>query len=264
MSVQRMSKNPSFKDVLRGVIAGQDPAQMPQEIDGADAPWNKKLHNFLKRWLNDQANNERWGRIATDAERSGMAERREMSREECLSQIVTAAAWAMFAGYSESKRSRESFLSESAYFHDLASHAQILAAHYSREAERGREKKTKNSWAVLVRESIEQRAQLYGREVEALGWEAEKARMLASRAHHQSRGKIFTHEQLSFMRSLAGSLYLNFGEPHCGDVAAITNLAYRNELKRQANAEDVRQACKPVKSRDATWMMARYAASERI
>jgi hypothetical protein len=232
MVVTRMPKSPSFKDVLRGVIANRCYGLLLNE---AGYPlWNKKLRGFLERWLNNQDDSARLEKIAASAERRGM------SREECFTRIATSAAVALFAGDPLSLRTRspEAWRSKSTDYRNLVRCARSLAKYYLRLS--------KNSPRHFVA-MLERRSQFYEQEAKDLRRFSDNALARASTAARQSRGKKFSQEHLLFMGLLAARMRRDFGKPHNEAVAAIANIAFpviraRNGRPVTVTDEDVQKA----------------------
>lgn len=227
-----MPKSPSFKDVLRRVIANRCYGLLLDE----DPLWNKKLRGFLEGWLNNQDDSAILEKIAAGAERRGM------SREECFTRIATSAALALFAGDPLSLRTRspKAWRSKSAHYLNLARGADSLSEYYLRLS--------KNSPRHFVA-ILERQGQFLKHEAKNLRLFSNNALARASTAARQSGGKKFSKKHLLFMGLLAARMRRDFGKPHNEAVAAIANVAYSRIRARDGQsvtvtAEDVRQAYK--------------------
>jgi hypothetical protein len=226
----RVSNSPSFNDVLKTVMAsGFDGALMDK--DTRHDRWNKSLRDFFKRWLDNQTDGELWEVIASDVEKDGL------SRETCFYRIASSAIWARFDGYPANAKNvslkqlklwRNKLL-------ELARYSQSLADHHRNQLRFGPDQRTEDAARFYEHE-----AENFRLSVQKTGAEIEAPRP----DRYQSHGRKFTHEHLSFMRSLVTSMRSNFGKPHYEAAAAITNIAYQRE--DVITAEDVRTACRKL------------------
>jgi hypothetical protein len=242
-----MTNHPTFKEVLRSVVAdGYDGKLLNEEL--GYARWNKKLRDFVERWLASQTDSELWEGIATDGEKIGLRRRASFFR------IAVAAITALFAGdpANVENLSPKALRLQSDQFAHLAQCAQSLAKHY---------RKRLKVFGPTDHES-EARAQFYEEQAEEFRWASVEALEWASATSRQSGGTKFTREHLSFMRSLVDNMQRNFEKPNYNAVAAITAIAYPRKI---VTAEEVRTVCRrlPVAGIPVRYSAPLYAATDK-
>jgi hypothetical protein len=222
-----MSKHPSFNEVLKKVMADGGFGLLLDEP--GFARWNKKLRDFVERWLANRDDSKLWEGIADNAEKDGL------SRETSYYRIAVSSLQASCAGDPANVEnfSPKALRSQSERFLTLAECAQLMAQHY-----RGRLRVFGQS-----DQRSEARAQFYEEEAREFRQASAEALEWASMTRRQSGGVRFTGEQIAFIRSLVENLRRHFGKPYHEAAAAITNIAYPEET---VTADEIRTVCRRV------------------
>lgn len=223
-----MSNRPiSFKEAIKKAIAVDNYFGLLSEQAGHER-WNKKLRNFFDRWLNSDIDRKLWDNIANNAAKLGH------SRNACFYDIGYSAAAALFEGdpANPNNFSPKALRSRSDQYQKLARFARSLANHY-----RGRARslgsvdgKFDHEKAEWMDNEAKQLKLMSEHDLESIRW-----------TQRQGRGRKFTREHISFLRSLVTGMHRQFGKPYYEACVAIACTAYP---QLTLTAEDVRSACR--------------------
>ena len=201
-----MSKHPTLKDVLKKIM---DDGHTIVDLDGRPE-YSRRLDDFYKRLLDSETETNSWESIAADAEIG--------SRETCFRYLLDCAAGALSDSDPANPRNIDPkwWRSRRKKFSRLAQCAQSLSHHYR---EHGREE--------LAR-LHKQQAEEFAHQSKAAEKAAEDSSLWSTR---QRRGKVFTQEQLVFMRSLVAFVLMYFGKPYYEVCASVANIAFPRAKK---------------------------------
>jgi hypothetical protein len=247
-----MSKHPTFKDVLKEIM--NNPVYRLEGVDSAS-----HHRKFFEEWRDNKTDVHLWESIAADAERRGLS----LSRRHSYYRIAAIAAQAiLFDGDDSPSMSPDALRERSEYLLGLAESAAALADYYraalredseyltdntppafrvfsGREAQRLIDAESRlRSDEVPANEKL---ARLYSEEEKRFRLQSDDMLEVLQNVSRQRRGKKFSREHLTFMRSLAGGMRREFGSPYYEACAALTNLAYPR-MKVVATAGHVRLA----------------------